>query len=120
MFEFEDFSTTDGSTFSLSVVKKTQIPPQIRLDDVSSLDTKKEVIGDSLQTVSGTDLILKLLLAGSLGKIWSLFNELSIVENMNLFALKIPGSWSYFAEELENLTSLGIEDYIEGILYVPE
>ena len=97
--------TIDGSKFLRSVVKKIQIPPQLRLEDVPKIDSSKNAVGKSLQAVLGADIILKLLLTGSLGKIWSLFNELQIVENMNLFDLKIPGSWSYFAMELEDLTN---------------
>ena len=42
---------------------------------------------------------------------------------MNLFGLKIPGSWNYFAEELENLTNfkfIDIGEFIAGIFYIPE
>ena len=95
----------------------------MRLDDVSPISSSKSATGNSLKTASGTDFFLKLLLAGSLGKIWSLLVELQILENMNLFTLKIPGSWNYFAEELENFTSfafLGIEEFIDDIIYVPE
>ena len=62
-----------------------------------------------------------------MGKIWSLLNEIQIIENMNLFSLKMPGSWIYFTEELEDLTNfkfLGIEGFIEEYesehIYVPE
>ena len=115
--------TIDGSKFLRSVVKKIQIPPQLRLEDVPKIDSSKNAVGKSLKAVLGVDIILKLLLTGSLGKIWSLFNELQIVENMNLFDLKIPGSWSYFAMELEDLTNfkfIGIYGYIEEFFYVPE
>ena len=72
---------------------------------------------------SASDFVIKILLSGSLGQLWALVNELEIVENLNLFSLKIPGSWSYFALVLENLTSLsipGMEEFIDDIVYVPE
>ena len=77
----------------------------MNLDDVENTKKSKVVFQDSLQSASSIDMVIKLLLAGSLGKIWALLNELQIVENMNLFALKIPGSWNFFGEALENLTN---------------
>ena len=63
------------------------------------------------------------MLAGSLGKVWALFNELDIVENMNLFMLKVPGSWNSFTQVLESLTSLnffGVDEFIDDMIYIPE
>ena len=58
-----------------------------------------------------------------MGKLWALLNELQIVENLNLFNLKIPGSWSNFAVALDNFTSFTIIDleyFLDEFLYVPE
>ena len=72
---------------------------------------------------SFSDFVIKILLAGSLGQLWALINELKIVENLSLFHLKVPGSWSYFAIVLGSLTTLtipGLEEYIDDLVYIPE
>ena len=57
------------------------------LDDVPTTDKSREAFKNGVSTASFADFLIKILVSRSLGKIWNLFNELEIVENMDLFAL---------------------------------
>ena len=100
-----------------------QLPAQMKLEDVPSTDTSKGAFKESIKAASFSDFLLKILLSGSLGKLWAMFNELAIVEHMKLFNLRIPGSWNYFTLVMENLTSFNFFDigsFIDGLMYIPE
>ena len=49
------------------------------LEDVPPTDKSKEAFKEGVKTASFADFLLKILLSGSLGMLWNLFNELDIV-----------------------------------------
>ena len=81
-----------------NVIKRVQLPPQMKDEDVQGVQVSNEVFKQSASFGMIIDYLLQMMLAGSLAKLWNLFCELQVVEHLDLFLLKTPGSWNTFAD----------------------
>ena len=95
----------------------------MNLDDVSLVQTVGKAAKSSTESVMSVAFVEKLAMNGSFSHIWSLLSELQILDLFNLYNLKIPATWSSFAENLDEITKLEIvdtEQFIYQTITVPE
>ena len=82
----------------------------MKLEDVKLVQIVGQVFKTATESAMATGFIQKLLISSSLSILWSQISELQIIEHLNLFYLKIPATWSTFAEYFEHITNLEFVD----------
>ena len=86
-----------------------------------------ETTGDaalaSSESLLGGNLLINLLLAGSLGQVWSMVNGLQIVSILPLMNVKSPGNANTFnlsVNELASFDFVDFESFTLSLVYFPE
>ena len=105
----------------LPIVKVVQIPRQ------SASEKQAEFVseaGSQAQEVSsyaiGSNLVVDLLMAGSMSQIWGMIEGIQVASFVQLFEVKTPGNVQAFLEFFEQITSFEVlpsEEWNNEVFY---
>lgn len=105
-------------------MKQIEIPRQLASpEDAKSVRVIGELAGHASESITLGNLLMEILVAGTLYQVWSMINSLQIVQRQSLFNAKIPSNVVDFVDYLTRLSSLYTENFgamIEGLVYFPE
>ena len=81
-------------------------------------------VGSSSKAATGGNVVVNVVMSGSLSKVWGMINGLQVVVHMPLFKIKSPGNVNAFNEFFAELATFDVIDS-KGILksidvYIPE
>ena len=86
----------------ISIVKYINIPIQTAdYIDKESFEASSSVTSDTVSSTLGSNLVISILIGGSLSQIWSLLNALQVMQKIRLFAVKAPGTVNSFSNFLD-------------------
>ena len=119
-----DFKDENGQQLPASVVKYSPIPTQIAsLEQAEKINDSGSAAGSSSKASVGSNVVVNILLSGSLNQVWAMIEGLQIVCHMGLFKMKSPGNVNAFNEFFAELASFNVIDtatVTNDFFYFPE
>ena len=119
-----DFEDENGQKLPASVVKYSPIPTQIAsLEQAAKINDSGSAAGSSSKASVGSNVVVNVLLSGSLSQVWAMIEGLQVVCHMGLFKMKSPGNVNAFNEFFAELASFNVIDtatVTNEIFYFPE
>ena len=123
--DLSDFEDADGNKLSESVVKYLQIPTQMgSAAEAKQVQDQGDTAGSSSKASIGSNLVVNILMSGSMSQVWQMINGLQVVNHMPLFKIKSPGNINAFNDFFSEIAKFEIVDTnaltLEAGIYVPE
>ena len=119
-----DFEDENGQKLPASVVKYSPIPTQIAsLEQAAKINDSGSAAGSSSKASVGSNVVINVLLSGSLSQVWAMIEGLQVVCHMGLFKMKSPGNVNAFNEFFAELASFNVVDtatVTNDFFYFPE
>ena len=119
-----DFEDENGQKLPASVVKYSPIPTQIAsLEQAAKINDSGSAAGSSSKASVGSNVVVNVLLSGSLSQVWAMIEGLQVVCHMGLFKMKSPGNVNAFNEFFAELASFNVIDtatVTNDFFYFPE
>ena len=119
-----DFEDENGQKLPASVVKYSPIPTQIAsLEQAAKINDSGSAAGSSSKASVGSNVVVNVLLSGSLSQVWAMIEGLQVVCHMGLFKMKSPGNVNAFNEFFAELASFNVVDtatVTNDFFYFPE
>ena len=122
--DLSGFEDENGLKLPDSVVKYSQIPTQIAsLEQAEKINDSGSAAGSSSKASVGSNVVVNILLSGSLSQVWSMIEGLQVVCHMGLFKMKSPGNVNAFNEffaELARFNIIETSPIVNDFFYFPE
>ena len=119
-----DFEDENGQKLPASVVKYSPITTQIAsLEQAEKINESGSAAGSGSKASVGSNVVVNVLLSGSLSQVWAMIEGLQVVCHMGLFKMKSPGNVNAFNEFFAELASFNVIDtdtVTNDFFYFPE